>query len=91
MTRQDRFQATTEWMQAALAQDEDLFTEIMPAGVQALMVTLAECYVQGVSTRKVASICQELLGDELSHETVSRYTARRDAVLEPWRTRRESR
>jgi len=49
----------------------------------ALIATLAECYVQGVSTRKVAAICRELFGDELSHETVSRYAARLDAELEP--------
>jgi putative transposase len=55
---------------------------------QALIWTLAECYVQGVSTRKVASICRELFGDEVSHETVSRYAKRLDEELEPWRTRK---
>ncbi len=54
---------------------------------QALITTLAECYVQGVSTRKVAAICRELFGDEVSHETVSRYAKRLDEELEPWRTR----
>lgn len=54
----------------------------------ALITALAECYVQGVSTRKVGAICQELFGDELSHETVSRYVRELDADLEPWRTRR---
>jgi putative transposase len=53
----------------------------------ALISTLAECYIQGVSTRKVRAICQELFGDDLSHETISRYVARLDAELEPWRTR----
>ena len=53
----------------------------------ALIATLAECYVQGVSTRKVAAICRELFGDEVSHETVSRYVKRLDEELEPWRTR----
>lgn len=53
----------------------------------ALIATLAECYVQGVSTRKVASICEELFGEGLSHETVSRYARELDAELEPWRTR----
>ncbi len=33
----------------------------------ALIATLAECWVQGVSTRKVAAICRELFGDEVSH------------------------
>lgn len=53
----------------------------------ALITALAECYVQGVSTRKVGTICQELFGDTLSHETVSRYVQELDAELEPWRTR----
>ena len=53
----------------------------------ALIATLAECYVQGVSTRKVAAICRELFGDEVSHETVSQYARRLDEELEPWRTR----
>jgi transposase-like protein len=53
----------------------------------ALIAALAECYVQGVSTRKVASICEELFGEGLSHETVSRYARKLDAELEPWRTR----
>lgn len=53
----------------------------------ALITALAECYVQGVSTRKVASICQKLFGDTLSHETVSRYTQKLDEELQPWRER----
>lgn len=56
----------------------------------ALIAALAECYVQGVSTRKVASICEELFGEGasgLSHETISRYAARLDEEIEPWRTR----
>ena len=53
----------------------------------ALIAALAECYVQGVSTRKVSSICEELFGEGLSHETISRYAARLDEEIEPWRTR----
>lgn len=53
----------------------------------ALITALAECYVQGVSTRKVATICEELFGDRLSHETVSRYAQELDAELAPWRER----
>jgi len=53
----------------------------------ALVTALAECYVQGVSTRKVASICEELFGEGLSHETVSRYARELDEELEPWRAR----
>jgi transposase-like protein len=53
----------------------------------ALVTSLAECYVQGVSTRKVSRICEELFGDTLSHETVSRYVGELDKELEPWRKR----
>lgn len=53
----------------------------------ALITALAECYVQGVSTRKVSAICEELFGDRLSHETVSRYAQELDTELEPWRQR----
>lgn len=53
----------------------------------ALVTSLAECYVQGVSTRKVSRICEELFGEGLSHETVSRYVGELDEELEPWRQR----
>ena len=53
----------------------------------ALVSALAECWVQGVSTRKVAKICEELFGEPLSHETVSRYAQKLEADLEPWRER----
>jgi len=54
---------------------------------KALVAALAECYVQGVSTRRVARICEELFGGRVSHETVSRYIQELDAELEPWRKR----
>jgi len=54
---------------------------------KALIAALAECYVQGVSTRRVARICEELFDGRVSHETVSRYARQLDAELEPWRTR----
>jgi putative transposase len=53
----------------------------------ALITSLAECYVQGVSTRKVSRICEALFGEGLSHETVSRYVVELDEELEPWRQR----
>jgi putative transposase len=53
----------------------------------ALISALAECYVQGVSTRKVSVICEQLFGERLSHETVSRYVQELDAELTPWRER----
>lgn len=53
----------------------------------ALIAALAECYVQGVSTRKVRRICEELFREGLSAETVSRYARELDEELEPWRVR----
>jgi putative transposase len=53
----------------------------------ALITSLAECFVQGVSTRKVSRICEELFGETLSHETVSRYWQELEKELEPWRRR----
>jgi putative transposase len=54
---------------------------------KALVAALAECYVQGVSTRRVGEICEQLFDGRVSHETVSRYARQLDAELEPWRTR----
>jgi transposase-like protein len=44
-------------------------------------------YVQGVSTRKVAAITEQLCGFEVSSAQVSRAAAELDAVLEAWRSR----
>jgi transposase-like protein len=54
---------------------------------QALKLALAEMYVQGVSTRKVAAILEELCGTSVSSTHVSQCAARLDADLELWRTR----
>ncbi len=51
---------------------------------RALVTTLAEMYVQGVSTRKVKAITEELCGIEVSAMQVSRAVARLDAVLQEW-------
>lgn len=55
---------------------------------QALIATLAECYLQGVSTRKVRHVVETLCGETVSASTVSAATKRLDAVLAAWRTRR---
>ena len=54
---------------------------------RALKLALAEMYVQGVSTRKVAAITEQLCGFEVSSTQVSRAAAELDAVLDAWRTR----
>jgi transposase-like protein len=54
---------------------------------RALTLTLAEMYVQGVSTRKVAAIVEQLCGASVSSSQVSRASASLDETLEAWRNR----
>jgi len=54
---------------------------------RALMLTLAEMYVQGVSTRKVAAIIERLCGTQISASQVSRAAQQLDEELEAWRNR----
>jgi putative transposase len=54
---------------------------------RALKLALAEMYVQGVSTRKVAAITERLCGFEVSSTQVSQATALLDEQLEAWRQR----
>src|SRR5579864_2962097 len=54
---------------------------------RALKLALAEMYVQGVSTRKVAAITEQLCGFEVSSTMVSRAAAELDIVLDAWRNR----
>ena len=56
---------------------------------QALNIALAEMYVQGVSTRKVITVLQSLLGPEVSISStqVSRAAETLDAGLQAWRER----
>ena len=58
---------------------------------RALKLALAEMYVQGVSTRKVAAITEQLCGFEVSSAQVSRATAELDEQLAGWRKRPLSR
>lgn len=55
---------------------------------RALKLALAQMYVQGVSTRKVARITEELCGFEVSSAEVSRCAALLDQELSSWRERR---
>ena len=54
---------------------------------RALLLTLAEMYVQGVSTRKVAAITERLCGTQISPSQVSRAAQTLDEELEAWRNR----
>lgn len=54
---------------------------------RALKLALAEMYVQGVSTRKVAAITEQLCGFEVSSTQVSRAAVELDETLSAWRER----
>jgi transposase-like protein len=54
---------------------------------RALPLALAEMYVQGVSTRKVKAITEQLCGTSVSSAMVSQAAAQMDAELEQWRER----
>jgi putative transposase len=55
---------------------------------QALVLALAEMYLQGVSTRKVSAVVEQLCGTTISASTVSACTQTLDASLAAWRARR---
>lgn len=68
----------------------DFYPSSLEKGIRserALKLALAEMYVQGVSTRKVAAITEELCGFEISSSQVSRLSKELDVALEAWRTR----
>ena len=71
--------------------DIDFFPSALERGCRserALTLAIAEMYVQGVSTRKVNAILQELAGTlEISSTQVSRATAQLDQQLDAWRNR----
>jgi transposase-like protein len=54
---------------------------------RALHLALAEMYVQGVSTRKVSAIIEQLCGTSVSSTQVSQAAAKLDETLEGWRNR----
>ena len=55
---------------------------------KALVAAMLEMYVQGVSTRKVKTITEELCGHEFSSATISRVVQQLDAELEKFAQRR---
>lgn len=54
---------------------------------QAFVLGLMEMYLQGVSTRKVTKITEELCGVSFSKSTVSQLCTELDARLKAWRSR----
>ena len=70
--------------------DLDFYPQALEKGIrseQALKLALAEMYVQGVSTRKVSAIVEELCGHSVSSTQVSQCAARLDTQLLAWRER----
>jgi transposase-like protein len=68
----------------------DFYPSALEKGIrseQALMLALAEMYVQGVSTRKVTKIVEELCGHSVSSSQVSACAAKLDSELQAWRER----
>jgi putative transposase len=55
---------------------------------KALVLALMEMYVEGVSTRKVKEVTEELCGTSFSKSLVSSLAGGLDAELEAWRNRR---
>ncbi len=55
---------------------------------RALLLSIAEMYVQGVSTRRVKKVVEELCGMDVSSTQVSRAAAELDELLEAWRRRK---
>lgn len=58
---------------------------------RALKLAVAEMYVQGVSTRRVREITEQLCGLEITSAQVSRISAELDGELQAWRCRPLSR
>lgn len=70
--------------------DVDFYPSALERGERserALKLAVAEMYVQGVSTRKVAEITQELCGLDISSTQVSRAAELLDEELQGWRER----
>jgi putative transposase len=70
--------------------DVSFYPSALEKGVrseQALKLALAEMYVQGVSTRKVSAIVEQLCGTSVSSTQVSQCAAKLDTELLAWRNR----
>lgn len=71
--------------------DCDFYPRSLERGLRserALLLAIAEMYVQGVSTRRVKKIVEELCGMDVSSTQVSRAAATLDEHLQAWRQRK---
>ncbi len=70
--------------------DSEFYPQSLEKGLRserALLLAIAEMYVQGVSTRRVKKIVEELCGMSISSSQVSRAAKDLDELLEAWRNR----
>lgn len=70
--------------------DSEFYPQSLEKGLRserALLLSIAEMYVQGVSTRRVKKIVEELCGMDVSSTQVSRAAAELDELLSAWRER----
>ncbi|MDX5018563.1 transposase, partial [Streptococcus suis] len=54
---------------------------------KALLASMLEMYISGVSTRKVSQIVEELCGKSVSKSFVSSLTAQLDPMVSEWQNR----
>ena len=76
--------------EAPQVREGSFYPEALEKGLRserALTLALAEMYVQGVSTRRVAAITEQLCGTAVTSMQVSRATEKPDEVLAAWRNR----
>jgi putative transposase len=76
--------------QVPQTRDVEFYPSALEKGIRserALKLAIAEMYVQGVSTRKVTEVMQQLCGLDVSSTQVSRATQSLDEELNAWRRR----
>ena len=77
-------------LQIPQVRDSNFYPSFLERGLRserALSLSLAEMYIQGVSTRKVSAILEEMCGLEVTSMDVSRAAKLLDDEFIKWRTR----
>ena len=64
-----------------------LFSRYQKSEKALVLALMEKMYVEGVSTRKVKDVTEQLCGTSLSRSTISRLAAGLDAQLSAWRSR----
>lgn len=89
-TRVGAIELSVPQVRGVAEDSEGFYPKSLGRGVRserALKLVIAEMYVQGVSTRRVAEDTRELCGLDVSSSQVSRASAALDDELKAWRTR----